>query len=94
MWSICLPVSFCLVFVSFVTACSSGGSSATGGKTFPIIEQKCGTCHSAKSVYAKKRTEDDWKRVLHGMKMRGLKVTPDEEREIMNVLTEHLLLEN
>lgn len=31
---------------------------------------------------------------MHGMKMRGLVVTPAEEQEIMNVLKENLLLDN
>lgn len=88
MLSTCLPVSFCLVFASLVVSCSSGG------QTFPIIEQKCGSCHPAKVVYAKERTEEDWKKVVHGMKMRGLKVTPAEEQEVMRVLTENLLLKN
>jgi hypothetical protein len=91
--SICLLVSFFLVFASIIAACTSGNITQ-GGETYLIIEQKCSRCHSPQHVYAKKRTEDEWKRLMHGMKMRGLVVTPAEEQEIMNVLKENLLLDN
>lgn len=88
MW-ICLRASFFPVFVSIIIfGCSESG------KTFPIIEQKCGKCHKASVVYQEKRTEEDWKRVLHGMKMRGLVVTEQEEQDVMKVLTENFLLKN
>ncbi|MDD5167330.1 MAG: hypothetical protein PHN75_00805 [Syntrophales bacterium] len=51
-----------------------------------IIEQKCGNCHSASVVYKKKRSMDEWDRILFGMKARGLKVSPEEEKEILDVL--------
>ncbi len=88
MWWICLRVSFFPVFASLIFACSQGE------KTFPIIEQKCGKCHKASVVYQKDRTEEDWKRVLHGMKMRGLVITEQEEKDVMKVLTENFLLKN
>lgn len=88
MLSICLRVSFFPVFASLIFACSESG------KTFPLIEQKCGKCHTASIVYQKNRTEDDWKRVIHGMKMRGLVLTKQEEQDVMKVLTENFLLKN
>jgi hypothetical protein len=80
-------VSFFPVFVSLLIACSETG------RNFPIIEQKCGKCHSPAVVYRQKRTEADWQRVLHGMKMRGLVITPAEEAQVVKVLKENLLLE-
>lgn len=52
-----------------------------------IIESKCSACHSTSVVYAKKRSADDWERVVYGMKGRGMVVTPEEEKAIMEVLT-------
>lgn len=51
-----------------------------------IIEQKCGSCHDSSVVYKHKRSLDEWDRLVFGMKARGLKVTPEEEKEIMDVL--------
>jgi hypothetical protein len=51
-----------------------------------IIEQKCGKCHDASVVYKHKRSMDEWDRLVFGMKVRGMKVTPEEEKEIMDVL--------
>ena len=52
-----------------------------------IIEQKCGRCHDASIVYKHKRSMNEWDRLVFGMKARGLKVTPEEEKEIMDVLS-------
>jgi hypothetical protein len=51
-----------------------------------IIEQKCGSCHDASVVYKHKRSLSEWDRLVFGMKARGMKVTPEEEKEIMEVL--------
>ena len=52
----------------------------------PLIEQKCGTCHSADIVYDSRYSEDGWRQVLHGMKIRGLKLTAAEERRVLEIL--------
>jgi len=51
-----------------------------------IIEQKCGGCHDTSIVYKHKRSMNEWDRLVFGMKARGLKVTPEEEKEIIDVL--------
>lgn len=51
-----------------------------------IIEQKCGSCHDTSVVYKHKRSMAEWDRLVFGMKVRGMKVTPEEEKEIMDVL--------
>lgn len=51
-----------------------------------IIEQKCGSCHDSSVVYKQKRSMAEWDRLVFGMKVRGMKVTPEEEKEIMDVL--------
>lgn len=51
-----------------------------------IIEQKCGSCHDTSVVYKQKRSMAEWDRLVFGMKVRGMKVTPEEEKEIMDVL--------
>ena len=67
----------------------------TGGGTekFEIIENKCGQCHKASLVYKKKRSPGDWEMVVFGMKARGLKISADEEKELMRVLNNSLSLE-
>lgn len=40
-------------------------------------------------VFKKKRDNDDWNRVIHGMKMRGLKLTEQEEKEVVGYLTKN-----
>jgi hypothetical protein len=51
-----------------------------------IIEQKCSTCHPSALVYQQKRPLKEWDRLLYGMKTRGLKVTPQEETSIRELL--------
>jgi hypothetical protein len=57
----------------------------TGGKP-EVIEQKCSTCHPSAQVYQHKRPLKEWDRLLYGMKARGLKVTPQEETSIREIL--------
>ncbi|MFO7765199.1 MAG: hypothetical protein R6V33_02060 [Pelovirga sp.] len=59
----------------------------------PLIEQHCGTCHSAAVVYQSRRTEEGWRQVMHGMKIRGMEITPEEEEQVYTVLFRELLLE-
>lgn len=61
-----------------------------GCKSKPeIIEQKCSICHKTSVVYQKKRPMTEWERIIYGMKARGLKVTPDEEKAIMEALNKY-----
>lgn len=56
---------------------------------YPLIEQKCGTCHSAEVVYQQRFSQQRWQQVLHGMKAVGLKVTRQEEERILEILLQH-----
>ena len=58
-----------------------------GGKP-DIIERKCSICHATSLVYQKERPTAEWDRILHGMKIRGLKMTPAEESEIRRILAD------
>ena len=64
-----------------------------GTEKLEIIENKCGQCHEASLVYEKKRSFGDWELVVFGMKARGLKISADEEKELMRVLNNFLSLE-
>jgi hypothetical protein len=50
------------------------------------VEQKCSNCHKTAVIYAKKRTVTEWNGIVHGMQVRGLKVTPEEEKAILEAL--------
>ncbi|MCX8084376.1 MAG: hypothetical protein N3C60_05580 [Calditerrivibrio sp.] len=54
-----------------------------------MVEHKCGTCHSVEVAIGKKRDKEDWKKVIHGMKIRGLKITEKEEQAILSYLIEY-----
>jgi hypothetical protein len=64
-----------------------------GIETLEIIENKCVQCHEASIVYEKKRSFGDWELVVFGLKARGLKISADEEKELMRVLNNFLSLE-
>ena len=66
--------------------------SSCGQQEVPLIEQKCGTCHSASIVYQTRRTEADWRRTMHGMKIRGMEITEEEERQVYDILFRDYLL--
>jgi len=54
-----------------------------------IVEQKCASCHSTSVVYQKKRTPQEWDGVIFGMKARGLKLTPEEEKAVKDALVKY-----
>jgi len=72
-------VSFFPVFVSMLSGCD-------GIERIDIVEEKCGKCHKSDIVYLERRTKQDWERVVHGMKVSGMKITEEEERELMSEL--------
>jgi hypothetical protein len=51
-----------------------------------IVERKCSRCHDTSVIYAKARTATEWKGVIRGMQVRGLKITPEEEKDILEAL--------
>jgi hypothetical protein len=51
-----------------------------------LIEQKCSTCHKSSVVYKKKRPLVEWERQLYGMEARGLILSPDEKRAVLEIL--------
>jgi hypothetical protein len=57
-----------------------------------LIEQKCSTCHKLSVVYEKKRPMVEWERLLYGMETRGLTLSPDEKRAILEILAKNYSL--
>lgn len=51
-----------------------------------LIEQKCSTCHKSSVVYVKKRSMVEWERLLYGMEIRGLILTQNERKAVMEIL--------
>jgi len=54
-----------------------------------LIEQKCSTCHKSSVVYQKKRPMAEWERLLYGMETRGLILSMDEKRAILEILAKN-----
>jgi uncharacterized protein YcfL len=57
-----------------------------------LIEQKCSTCHKSSVVYEKKRTMVEWERQLYGMETRGLILSPEERKAILEILAKNYSL--
>jgi hypothetical protein len=57
-----------------------------------LIEQKCSTCHKASIVYEKKHPMVEWERLLYGMETRGLILSPDERKAILEILAKNYSL--
>lgn len=83
----CLQVIFCLGFVSFVI--TAGCAEYERNK---VIENHCGSCHPTTKVYSEKRSKKEWRRLVYGMKTRGLELTLQEEKKVFNVLFENYSL--
>jgi hypothetical protein len=82
-----------LLFFLIVGACSTLLLlTSCGQQKIPLIEEHCGTCHSASVVYQTRRTEAGWRQVMHGMKIRGMEITRDEEEQVYAVLFREFLL--
>lgn len=83
-----------LMTIILVCACSAAlFLGSCGQREIPLIEQHCGTCHSAAVVYQTRRSEEGWRQVMHGMKIRGMKITPLEEEQVYSILFEKFLLQ-
>lgn len=77
----CLPASFFLVSASLLIA-------GCGDKTekIKIVEENCGKCHRSEIVYMQKRSKAEWDRIVYGMKVRGLKISEEDESRLMSEL--------
>ncbi len=76
----CLQWSVLAILTSFwLSACDD--------RQIPLIEQKCGGCHGTAMIYEKRYSSERWRQVIHGMKSAGLKVSEDEEEQLLKVLT-------
>ncbi len=76
-----MPIRFLGVFVLLaLTACD---------QPVPLLEHKCGSCHTTKQIFSQRRTPEGWRQVIHGMKLRGLKLTAEEEEQILKILDEN-----
>ncbi len=80
------PIGLILLLLTGGLALLASGCQKT---EYPLIEQKCGTCHSAEVVYQKNFSKQRWQQVLHGMKAAGLKVSRQEEERILEILLQH-----
>lgn len=80
------PAGLILLLLAGGLALLASGCQKT---EYPLIEQKCGTCHSAEVVYQQNFSKQRWQQVLHGMKSVGLKVTSQEEERILEILLQH-----
>lgn len=81
----CLWVKFYLVFVSFLffVGCTDNE------KLDPIIHQRCGLCHSVKVALNKHRSRAEWEKVVYAMKVRGLQLSDNEEKKIIEYLSNY-----
>ncbi|MDQ5984982.1 MAG: hypothetical protein CSYNP_00686 [Syntrophus sp. SKADARSKE-3] len=52
-----------------------------------IIEEKCSSCHKTSVVYKKHRSAEEWDSLVFGMESRGLKLTSEERKKILDILT-------
>jgi len=68
-----------------LAAVSRGCTKAEPG----IIAQKCSSCHATAVIHEKKRTLDEWGRTVHAMKERGLALTAEEEKQVLEALAGH-----
>jgi len=80
----CLLVSFSLVYASLLAGCGDRV------ERIPIVEDKCSKCHNTDRIYSIKRSEYEWDRIIHGMKVRGLKLSEQEEKKLMKELYDKL----
>lgn len=72
----------CLCIITAVAGC--------GRERFEIIDRTCGKCHAADIVYEKKRSMEEWERLLHGMQARGLQLSELEEENLRKIILQHL----
>lgn len=79
--STCRPVFCFLASVSFIVLVSCSSQ-----RQIDIIERNCGKCHPASVVYETRATPEQWRRLVYGMKERGLRISEAEEKKVMEIL--------
>jgi len=77
-------VSFSLVSASLIAGCGDRIDR------IQIVEENCGKCHSTDPIYRMKRSKAEWKRIVYGMKVRGLKISGSDEKRLMEALYNNL----
>jgi len=78
-------VSFSLVSASLLL-----GGCGDSFSRIDIVEANCGKCHNTDLVYMRKRSKAEWDRVVYGMKVRGLRISAQDEKILMNELNTKL----
>lgn len=81
----CLWEKFFLVFVSFILVYGCMGEK----NIEPLVYQKCGLCHRVEVALSKKRTPEEWKKIIYAMKLRGLKLSEEDEMVILSFLNKY-----
>ena len=84
-------VSFILILLVLLAACSPGSSNETPAATSKLdgatlVQERCSVCHPVSVVSTNSYTADQWKSLVDQMIQRGAQLTPDEETEVVNFL--------
>ncbi len=73
------------LILAVFSGCSSIGPDKTGAKK--IIRRRCTGCHSTRRIFKKRRTRDEWEKVIDRMIRHGAELKPDEKQRIIELLT-------
>lgn len=73
-----------LILAAF-SGCPSTGPDKTGAKK--IIRRRCTGCHSTRRIFKKRRTRNEWEKVIDRMIRHGAELRPDEKQRIIDLLT-------
>jgi mono/diheme cytochrome c family protein len=80
-----MTASTMLLLMSLATADSSGAAPA--GER--LVERYCSNCHPLETVYAQKRSEDEWTEIIYRMMDLGLNAEPEELEAIRSYLAKN-----
>jgi cytochrome c5 len=74
------------VFFLTTVWCPAAEKVGNDGKT--LFESNCGKCHNLDRPKSKKKTNTEWETTVLRMKQKGMAITDDEAKIIINYLSE------
>lgn len=80
-----LPISA----IAFMLAASGCSDSKNPIDAAALLEERCGGCHSTSIPKNARKSKRYWRETVERMMARGVKLSPEEKKALINYLAEH-----
>ena len=89
-WTTCAILTAGIsILASVELPAQPASSDPPAGAGLDLIQRSCVSCHDIYMITTKRKTRDEWARIVGVMADRGAEVTPEEMQIIENYLSEN-----